>query len=115
MTKRGIDLLTEAYGDVMSKRRKYELETPNGSKIDLYFQPLTRYDRQKAQKAAGTDDALIVSTQLLCQMAEKEDGSKFFAMADAPDLQRLLPEKVLNDVELFLFEVKLDLDTAKKV
>jgi len=48
-------------------------------------------------------------------MAEKEDGSKFFAMADAPDLQRLLPEKVLNDVELFLFEVKLDLDTAKKV
>ena len=72
MTKRGIDLLTEAYGDVMSKRRKYELETPNGSKIDLYFPPLTRYDRQKAQKAANTDDALVVSTQLLCQMAEKE-------------------------------------------
>ena len=82
-----------------------------------YVTDLTRnrFDRQKAQKAAGTDDALIVSTQLLCQMAEKEDGSKFFAMADAPDLQRLLPEKVLNDVELFLFEVKLDLDTAKKV
>tara|TARA_B000000532_G_scaffold232442_1_gene215210 strand:- start:764 stop:1111 length:348 start_codon:yes stop_codon:yes gene_type:complete len=115
MTKRGIDLLTEAYGDVMSTRRKYELDLPNGQKIELYFPPLTRFDRQKAQKAAGTDDALIVSTQLLCQMAEKEDGSKFFAMADAPDLQRLLPEKVLNDVELFLFEVKLDLDTAKKV
>ena len=113
--QRTADLLIGAFKDEMSTRRKYELMTPNGTKIDLYFPPLTRYDRQKAQKAAGTDDALIVSTQLLCQMAEKEDGSKFFAMADAPDLQRLLPEKVLNDVELFLFEVKLDLDTAKKV
>ena len=113
MTKRGIDLLTQAYGDVMSKRRKYELKTPDGSCIDLYFPPLTRYDRQKAQKAANTDDALIVSTQLLCQMAEKEDGSKFFSMADVPDLQRLLPEKVLNDIELFLFELKIDVETAK--
>ena len=74
-TKRTADLLTEAFSDVMSNRRKYELETPNGTKIDLYFPPLTRYDRQKAQVAAGTDDALIVSTQLLCQIAEKEDGT----------------------------------------
>ena len=93
-----------------------QFKNSKGEKIvDLYFKPLTRYDRQKAQSATGTDEALVISTQLLCQMAEKEDGSKFFAMADAPDLQRLLPEKVLNDVELFLFEVKLDLDTAKKV
>ena len=51
-TKRTADLLTEAFSDVMSNRRKYELETPNGTKIDLYFPPLTRYDRQKAQVAA---------------------------------------------------------------
>ena len=70
-TKRTADLLTEAFSDVMSNRRKYELETPNGTKIDLYFPPLTRYDRQKAHVAAGTDDALIVSTQLLCKIAEK--------------------------------------------
>ena len=102
-TKRTADLLTEAFSDVMSNRRKYELETPNGTKIDLYFPPLTRYDRQKAQVAAGTDDALIVSTQLLCQIAEKEDGTKHFHIADAPNLQRMLPEKVLNEIELFLF------------
>ena len=82
-------------------------------KIDLYFPPLTRYDRQKAQKAAGTDDALIVSTQLLCLMAEKEDGSLAFDMSDAPIMQRQLPEKVLNDLELFLFDIQLDIDTAK--
>ena len=55
----------------------------------------------------------MVSTQLLCQIAQKEDGSKMFALADAIDLQRLLPEKVLNDIELFLFELKIDVETAK--
>ena len=112
--KRTVDIITEAFSDVMSTRRKYELELPSGQKIDIYFSPLTRYDRQKAQASAGTESALLVSTQLLCQMAEKEDGSKMFALADAPDLQRMLPEKVLNDLELFLFEIKLDVDTAKK-
>ena len=112
-TKRTVDIITDAFSDVMSVRRKYELDTPSGQKINIYFPPLTRYDRQKAQVSAGTDDALTVSTQLLCQLAEKEDGSKMFALADAPNLQRMLPEKVLNEIELFLFEVKLDLDTAK--
>ena len=111
--KRTVDIITEAFSDVMSTRRKYELDLPSGQKIDIYFSPLTRYDRQKAQASAGTESALLVSTQLLCQMAEKEDGSKMFALAVAPDLQRMLPEKVLNDLELFLFEIKLDVDTAK--
>ena len=112
-TKRTIDIITEGFSDVMSQRRKYVLELPTGQKIDVFFPPLTRYDRQKAQTAVGTDDALMVSTQLLCQIAQKEDGSKMFALADAPDLQRMLPEKVLNDIELFLFEVKVDIDSAK--
>ena len=112
-TKRTVDIITDAFSDVMSARRKYELDTPSGQKIHINFSPLTGYDRQKAQASAGTDSALLVSTQLLCQMAEKEDGSKMFSFADAPDLQRMLPEKVLNDLELFLFEIKLDVDTAK--
>ena len=99
----------------MSTRRKYEFKNSKGEKIvDLYFKPLTRYDRQKAQSAVGTDEALAVSTQLLCQMAELEDGSKAFSMADAPNLQRELPENVLNEIELFLFNIKLDTATAKK-
>ena len=93
-------------------RRKYELNTPR-VKIDLYFPPITRFDRQKAQQLAGTDEALTVSTQLLCKMAQKEDGSPAFDMSDAPILQRSLPEKVLNDLELFLFNIDLDIDTAK--
>ena len=114
-TKRTIDLITESYGDQMSVRRKYEFKNSKGEKVvDLYFRPLTRFDRQKAQSVAGTDEALTVSTQLLCQMAELEDGTKAFNIADAPNLQRELPENVLNEIELFLFDIKLDIDTAKK-
>ena len=64
--------------------------------------------------ATSANRALTVSTQLLCKMAQKEDGSPAFDMSDAPILQRSVPEKVLNDLELFLFDVTLDLDTAKK-
>mgnify|MGYP003134259486 FL=1 len=46
-------------------------------------------------------------------MAQKEDGTQAFDMSDAPILQRSLPEKVLNDLELFLFNIDLDIDTAK--
>ena len=113
--KRTIDLLTESYKDQMTTRRKYEFKDANGVvKANLYFRPLTREDRVRAQSAAGTDDALTISTRLLCQIAENEDGSKAFSPADAPNLQRELPENVLNDIELFLFDIKLDIDTAKK-
>jgi hypothetical protein len=39
-------------------------------------------------------------------MAEREDGSKAFASADVPKLQRELPEKILNELELFLFDLE---------
>ena len=75
----------------------------------------SRADRKKAQSLASTDEALDISTQMLCQMAELEDGTKAFASADAAKLQRQLPESVLNDVELFLFGLnqEADLEEAK--
>ena len=113
-TKRTVDLITEAFSDVMTARRKYELKKPNGDLLkEIYFPPLTRFDRKKAQVAAGTDDALTISTKLLCQLAENEDGSKAFHSADVENLQRFLPETVLNDLELFMMDIQVDLDTAK--
>ena len=115
MQKRTIDLLTESYKDQMTERRKYEFKDANGVvKANLYFKPLTRDDRVRAQGAANTDDALTISTYLLCKNAENEDGSKGFSPADAPNLQRELPENVLNEIELFMFDIKLDVDKAKK-
>ena len=80
---------------------------------EIFFPPLTRYDRIQAQAAAGTDEALAVSTRLLCQLAQNEDGSKAFASADAENLKRFLPESVLNDLELFMMDIKTDFSTAK--
>ena len=113
--KRTVDLITEAYEGVMHERRKFELKKPDGSPLkDIYFKPLTRFDRIQAQAYAGTDDALAVSTRLLCQLAENEDGTKAFASADAENLKRFLPETVLNDLELFMMDIQLTVDQAKK-
>ena len=39
-TKRNVDLITEAFSDVMTARRKYELKKPNGELLkELYFPP----------------------------------------------------------------------------
>ena len=114
MAKRNVDIITEAFADVMSNRRKYELKKPNGELLkELYFPPLTRFDRIQAQKLAGTEEGLVISTRLLCQLAENEDGTKAFASADAENLKRFLPETVLNELELFMMDIKVDLDTAK--
>ena len=111
---RTVDLLVEAFD--LNQRRKFDLKNEAGEiLVSLYFKPITRADRKKAQSLSGSEEALDVSTQMLCQMAELEDGSKAFASADAPKLQRQLPETVLNELELFLFGVgeEAELDEAK--
>ena len=113
-SNRTVDLLVGAFD--LNQRRKFEMKNADGQKVvDLYFKPITRADRKKAQSLAGTEEALDVSTQMLCQMAELEDGSKAFAPADAAKLQRQLPENVLNEIELFLFGIgdNAEIDEAK--
>ena len=112
-SKRFVDELVEAFD--LNQRRKFVLTLPSGATRDLYFKPITRADRKKAQQLAGTDEALDISTNMLCQMAELEDGTKAFAAADAAKLQRKLPESVLNEVELFSFGLGEDaeLEDAK--
>ena len=114
--KRSAEVLLAAFKDEMVVRRQFDVKNSKDEVImSLYFKPITRYARVRAQQLAGAGaDALVISTQLLCQMAEKEDGTPAFDMSDAPILQRQLPEKVLNDLELFLNDIKLDIDTAKK-
>tara|TARA_Y100001963_G_C6658500_1_gene389269 strand:- start:175 stop:531 length:357 start_codon:yes stop_codon:yes gene_type:complete len=101
-TKRAVDLLTESFD--ISERKKFEVKNERGEVVlDLYFKAITRSDRKKASKIATSEDPLEISTQMLCQMAELEDGTKAFQSGDAVKLQRELPENVLNEIELFLF------------
>ena len=98
---RTVDLLCGAFD--LNERRKYTLNNGQGKAVvDLYFKPITRSIRVRAMQTAGSEDALKISTQLLCQVAELEDGSRAFADGDALKLQRELPEQVLNEIELFL-------------
>tara|TARA_R100000781_G_scaffold100517_1_gene63995 strand:- start:133 stop:492 length:360 start_codon:yes stop_codon:yes gene_type:complete len=113
--QRAVDLLTSTFD--LSHRKKYTVKGEDGeSLLDLYFRPITRSDRKRAQEAAGTEEALEISTQMLIQVAELEDGTKAFQAGDAIKLQRELPESVLNEIELFLFGLggDVDLKEAKK-
>ena len=101
--KKTLDLLKDAFD--LSKRRKFDVKDDNGKTVcSLYFKAITRADRRATQRA-GSDDPLIVSTHMLCQLAENEDGTKAFHPADFANLQNELSENVLNDIELFLFGV----------
>jgi hypothetical protein len=101
-TQRPVDLLTGAFD--LNQRRQFNIKKEDGTVVlSLYFKPITRADRKRATALSGSEEALEISTQMLCQMAELEDGKKAFAPADAAKLQRELPETVLNELELFLF------------
>jgi len=113
--QRPVDLLAGAFD--LNQRRKFSIKNDAGDTVlDLYFKPITRADRKRATTLSGSDEALEISTYMLCQIAELEDGTKAFAPADAAKLQRELPERVLNDLELFLFGLGDDagLEEAKK-
>ena len=106
-TKRTLDTLKEAFD--LSKRRKFDVKDDDGNVIvSLYYKAITRSDRKKAIERAGSEDALIVSTHMLCQLAELEDGKKAFSPADFGNLQTELPENVLNEIELFLFGINAE-------
>tara|TARA_B100001093_G_scaffold500577_1_gene551216 strand:+ start:916 stop:1269 length:354 start_codon:yes stop_codon:yes gene_type:complete len=102
--QRTLDLLKESFD--LSKRRKFDVKDDNGNVVvSLYFKAITRADRARATQRAGSDDALVVSTHMLCQLAELEDGTKAFHPSDFGNLQTELPENVLNEIEMFLFGV----------
>ena len=101
-SSRPVDLLTGAFD--LNQRRQFNIKKEDGTVVlSLYFKPITRADRKRATALTTSEEALDISTQMLCHMAELEDGTKAFAAADAAKLQRELPESVLNELELFLF------------
>ena len=88
--KRTADHLFDSFD--LTTRRKFEVKKENGEVLTtLYFPPLTRQERKQAMALHQSALALDISTQLLCQIAEKENGEKAFSFADVAKLQRCLP------------------------
>ena len=111
-TKRNLELLREAFD--LNQRRKFNVKDNEGNIVlSLYFKAITRADRARATQRANSDDPLIVSTHMLCQLAENEDGTKAFHPSDFASLQNDLPENVLNEIELFLFGVNSNVNVEK--
>ena len=112
--KRIADLLVDSFE--LKARRKYEVKKENGEVLTtLYFPPLTRQERKQAMALNKSDLALDISTQLLCQIAENENGEKAFSFADVAKLQRCLPEKILNELEIFALDLEpVQVEDAKK-
>ena len=109
--QRTLDTLKAAFD--LNQRRKFDVKDDNGNTVvSLYFKAITRADRAKATHRAGSEDPLIVSTHMLCQLAELEDGTKAFHPSDFGNLQAELPENVLNEIEMFLFGVNPNLNVA---
>ena len=72
-TQRTADILLGAFQDEMVTRRKFDIKNSKDEVVmTLYFKPITRYARVRAQKLAGSEDALIISTQLLCHKKKME-------------------------------------------
>tara|TARA_R100000773_G_scaffold36960_1_gene31985 strand:+ start:541 stop:894 length:354 start_codon:yes stop_codon:yes gene_type:complete len=111
-TKRNLELLREAFD--LNQRRKFDVKDNKGNIVlSLYFKAITRADRARATQRANSDDPLVVSTHMLCQLAENEDGTKAFHPSDFASLQNDLPENVLNEIELFLFGVNSNVTVEK--
>ena len=117
--KRAIDILTEAFD--ANRRTKFELDVDGKIAFSFYFKPITRADRLEINGQGGSDDAIKMTTLMLIEKAENEDGTKAFQIGDLAALRRL-PEKILNQMELALFGVdkdgnpieQLELEAAKK-
>ena len=79
----------------LSKRRKFDVKDDNGKTVcSLYFKAITRADRARATQRAGSDDPLVVSTHMLCQLAENEDGSKAFHPSDFVNAYKMSCQKM---------------------
>ena len=81
----------------------------NGDEFEFWRTPLTMAERERAQKAANSDDAGQFALQLLVQTALDENGKRLFSagmiselkndVADA-DLQALMLAMLTNPDEI---------------
>ena len=58
--------------------RKKEVTLSDGSIFEMYVTPLTMAERERAQRAARSDDANAFALQLLLAKAQDQTGRKLF-------------------------------------
>lgn len=102
-SNRAIDRLRKAANLTPTKK---VVELSDGSTFELWRTPLVAVERERAQKAAKSDDANAFALQLLVQKAMDENGTRLFAPGEVDilknevrdaDLQALMLAILSND------------------
>ena len=83
----------------MTQQQK-TVELPDGTDFVWYMAPLTIAQRNRAQKLAGSDDAMAFSLQLLQMVAKDENNQPLFGPGDMADLRNALPAKLVDEILL---------------
>ena len=90
--------------------KKKEVELSDGSVFEMYVSPLTMAERERAQRAARSDDANAFALQLLLAKAQDENGRKLFNVGEIDVLKNEVKDSDLQ--KLMVAAVNIEEDEA---
>lgn len=116
MPGRAVDVLRKA-ANLKPSRRVVILS--NGDEFEFWITPLTMAQREKANKAAGSDDINAFALQLLVAKATDDAGRKLFGPGDIAALKNEVRDEDLQKLMLAIIqpgeeEEELDLKSTGK-
>jgi hypothetical protein len=74
----------------------------NGDEFEFWSTPLTMAEREKAQKAAKSDDLNTLALQLLVAKAQDENGQRMFSQGQIAELKNEVRDEDLQALMLAL-------------
>jgi hypothetical protein len=96
---RALDRLKKAANLVPIKRI---VTLSNGDEFEFWSTPLTMAEREKAQKAAKSDDINTLALQLLVAKAQDENGKRMFTQGQTAELKNDVRDEDLQALMLAL-------------
>jgi hypothetical protein len=98
---RALDRLKKAANLVPTMKA---VELGDGSVFEFWHTPLTMAEREKATKAANSNDPNAFAVQLLVQKAMDENGAKMFSAGEVAELKNEVRDSDLQKIILALIQ-----------
>lgn len=98
---RALDRLKKAANLVPTMK---SVELGDGSVFEFWHTPLTMAEREKATKAANSNDPNAFAVQLLVQKAMDENGAKMFSAGEVAELKNEVRDSDLQKIILALIQ-----------
>jgi hypothetical protein len=96
---KALDRLKKAANLVPIKR---VVTLSDGSEFEFWSTPLTMSERERAQKAAKSDDINVLALQLLVGKALDENGNRMFSQGEIAELKNEVRDEDLQALMLAL-------------